>query len=36
VTCAGCGHSMVLDELPQHYLLFLADRSVRLAERARA
>jgi hypothetical protein len=36
VACAGCGHSMVLDELPQHYLLFLADRSVRLAERARA
>jgi anti-anti-sigma regulatory factor len=36
VTCAGCGQSMVLDELPQHYLLFLADRSVRLAERARA
>jgi anti-anti-sigma regulatory factor len=36
VACAGCGHSMVLDELPQHYLLFLADRSIRLAERARA
>jgi anti-anti-sigma regulatory factor len=36
VACAGCGHSMVLDELPQHYLLFLADRAVRLAERARA
>jgi anti-anti-sigma regulatory factor len=36
VACTGCGHSMVLDELPQHYLLFLADRAVRLAERARA
>jgi hypothetical protein len=35
VHCDACGHSMVLDEIPQHYLLFLADRPVRLAERGR-
>jgi hypothetical protein len=35
VHCDSCGHSMVLDELPQHYLLFLADRPVRLAESGR-
>jgi len=34
VPCLGCGQPMVLNELPQHYLLFLADRPVRLAERA--
>jgi len=36
VRCWGCGQPMVLDELPQHYLLFLADQRVRLAEHAQA